>query len=194
MSEQLIAELLDELKAYPLLPSNYHKKLKCGSAHSFGLANRRGLPPQLSALSTERAKLYKVLVELAGALNITDYTSVTIHHNYTLIRRKEKAGGKATLLILGTYKDSGIKLLGKEEIIETQKPVEVDTTKEVVLSSPVTGGDRYVVLYHKIGAKAYTPEFEVHNNSVRLCGERPALSCGSLSFWLEEREAIISFD
>ena len=192
----LVARIHTELLAYPLVPTAYHRKLGAGASHTFGLVPRRGLAPEMSSISYLRAKLYKLLVELGQLHKVSGYTSITIQHNYTLVRRKEKTGGKATLILLGEYVDSGVKIGARGQVIQTlNDAVEIDTSKECLVPSAVSSGDRYVILYHTVGHAIDSPVFEVSaNGSVNLLsGELSALSGQHNKFWIETKTGKIDF-
>lgn len=194
--ETTIADILHELKTYPLQPSNYHKKLNCGSCHTFGLIPRRGCSPEFSSLSFERARLYKLLVQLGDLLGISDYTSISVQYNYSLVRRKEKQGGKAHIVLLGSYSDKGIQISEQEGIVETRHTaIPMDTKLQSLIPSSVHTGDRYLVLYHKLhGAPYEIPTFIEKGSSVQVCcGEQAALPRGRASFVREEKEVLITF-
>lgn len=196
MSQAIIESILQELKVYPLVPTAYHRKLQCGSSHTFGLVPKRSSTPEFSSISFERPKLYKLLVELANSLNLRDYTSITVQHNYSLIRRKEKAGGKAAMLVLGKYQDTGIQVSEQGYIPKTQGHItELDTSKQSILPSRVSDGDRYCVLYHTIQTESFEqPTFEEANGMVRvLCGEHAALPRRAISFVIEYKEVELVF-
>ena len=189
----VIAELLDELKRYPLAPTPYHRKLGAGSCHTFGLVPRRGLTPEVSAISFLRAKLYKLLVEFGKSQRVGSYTSITIQHNYTLVRRREKTGGKGWVIVIGEYQDSGVKV-GTTPVTETI--TEIDTSSECLVPSAVSNGDRYLILYHSIGHAVDSPLFEIASNgSVNLVsGELSALNQQQNLFWVEMKSGKIEFD
>lgn len=192
----LVAQIKAELLAYPLVPTAYHRKLGAGASHTFGLVPRRGLSPEMSPISYLRAKLYKLLVELGHLHKVSGYTSITIQHNYTLVRRKEKIGGKATLILLGEYVDSGVKIGARGLVVQTlNDAIEIDTSKECLIPSAVTSGDRYIILYHTVGHAGNSPVFEVSSNgSVNLVsGELTALSGQQNKFWVEKKEGRIDF-
>ena len=194
--DTLIAEILHELKTYPLTPSNYHKKLNCGSCHTFGLIPRRGCSPEFGSLSFERGRLYKLLIQLGDLLGIAEYTSISIQHNYSLARRKEKQGGKAHIVLIGSYSDTGIQISDTEEFAATQHTaIPMDTRLQSLLPSPVSSGDRYLLLYHSIVGIPYTrPTFEDVGGSIRVrCGEGAPLPRGRASFVREEKEVLITF-
>ena len=190
-------EILHELRVYPLVPTNYHRKLGCGTCHTFGLIPRRGGTPEMSAISFERARLYKLLCALADEMGIQDYTSISVQHNYTLTRRKEKQGGKAHIVLLGSYQDTGIRITGAEGIFDTQRTVRtLDTAKECICPSVVSSGDRYLVLYHTLANTPYErPEFFESNGNISVrCGEATPLPRGRGSFVREMKEVKIVFD
>ena len=192
----IIADILHELKTYPLVPSNYHRKLNCGSCHTLGLIPRRGCSPEFSSLSFERGRLYKLLVQLGDVLGISDYTSISVQHNYSLVRRKEKQGGKAHIVLIGSYSDKGIQITGQEGIVETQyTAIEMDTKSQSLLPSAVNSGDRYLLLYHKLSGVPYeAPTFHEVGGSVQVrCGEGAPLPRSRMSFVREEKEVHITF-
>lgn len=194
--EDTVAEILRELKTYPLTPSNYHRKLNCGSCHTFGLIPRRGCSPEFSSLSFERGRLYKLLVQLADLLLVDDYTSISVQHNYSLVRRKEKQGGKAHIVLLGSYSDKGIQITGQEGIVETQhKAIPMDTKNQSLVPSVVDSGDRYLILYHKLHGSPYDPPtFIQRGTTVQVCcGENSSLPRARFRFVREEKEIVITF-
>lgn len=192
--DTLISDLIHELQCFPLIPSAYHRKLNCGSSHTFGLVPKRSCTPELSSISIERTRLYSLLSRLATHYGIQDYTSITVQHNYSLIRRKEKAGGPSHLIVLGTYQDTGIQI-GERGLVNTQGLLTFDTSKESLVPSRVSKGDRYLILYHSVPCENFQPPtFSEHNGSVKLhCGEHTALSRRTFSVRFEEKETIIDF-
>ena len=151
----------------------------------------------MSAISFERARLYKLLCALADEVGIQNYTSISVQHNYTLTRRKEKQGGKAHILLLGSYQDTGIRIAGREQVFDTQRTVEtLDTAKEYICPSVVLTGDRYLLVYHTVSNTPFErPVFSEANGTVSVrCGEQVALPRGRTSFVREIKEVEIVFD
>jgi hypothetical protein len=192
--DTIINDILTELRTYPLTPTAYHKKLNCGTSLTFGLIPKRISKPELSAISCERAKLYSLLKKLSDSLNIEDYTSITIQHNYSLIRRKEKSGDKAFLFIIGNYEDNGISI-NNTVINKHNEVVELNTSQDSIIPSRVVSGNRYVIIYHKITSEPFEVSFVEKGGSIQLqCGELSALPGNRFSFYREEKNIVINFD
>lgn len=196
--ENLEKEIVHELKVAPLIPTNYHRKLLAGAQHTFGLIPKRGGTPEMSPISFTRARLYKLLVQLGDILGIQDYTSISVQHNYTLTRRKEKQGAAAHMVLLGSYSDVGIRIPEQEKVYYTQRiSIPLDTSKECIIPSVVSSGDRYLILYHKIqttNQPFQKPEFLDCNGTIKLsCGDDVRLPKSRQNFVREIKEVLIDW-
>jgi hypothetical protein len=113
-----------------------------------------------------------------------------------LSRRKEKQGGKAHIVLIGSYSDKGIQVSEQEGVVETQNTaIPMDTKNQSLIPSPVSSGDRYLLLYHKLNGIPYEPPtFEDVSGSVRVrCGELMPYPRNRFSFVREEKEVFITF-
>lgn len=83
-------EILKELKRQPISTNNYKNKKGSGWSQTYGIVNRRCLPPDYSRQNWFRPYLYSLLLDFGKKYVNVSFNSITIAQNYETSPHKKK--------------------------------------------------------------------------------------------------------
>jgi hypothetical protein len=109
--EESLNAIVDELLTRPLAINKYRTRAGQGVTQTFGVVNRRSLPPDYSRLCWKRPKLYKMLLDFGARFVPIPYTSITVNHNYRANPHRDKGNvGPSFLIGAGDYKGGTLRI------------------------------------------------------------------------------------
>ena len=165
--------ILEELQRKPLGINKYRRIAGEGNSNTFGLVNRRCLPPDYSRLCWKRPYLYKLLLEFGEKHVKIPFTSITVNENYKANPHKDKGNkGESYLCAFGNFQEGQLKihegpLTGLHSIKHT--PLVTDFSK-VTHSVEPWDGDRYSLVYYTIDDKGKS--LDIPKGSVELINNK----------------------
>lgn len=161
-------QIYNELKRKPLDVNKYRNIAGIGRSQTFGIVNRRCLPPDASRQNWLRPKLYAHLLEFAEKHVPIAWNAVTVNQNYQAGPHKDKHNvGNSFLVAFGDFTGGELEFhegprLGLHNI--RHKPV-VENFSAYTHSVKGFEGDRYSLVFYQF----YTPRLtELPEFSVRL--------------------------
>lgn len=205
-------EIQKEIERKSIEMNKYRLASGDGKSQTFGLVNRRCLPPDYSRQCWLRPYLYKLLLDFGEKYvkpRGIDFNSITVNQCYAAAKHKDKHnGGESFLVAFGDYTGGELKIyegdLSGNHIVN-QIPIITDFSKVYHSVEPFTG-KRYSLVYYKMTSNRPLPE---EQPSVRFqdgtwCFFRGDVLCKGLAHPLkgrrktqmkvEEGEFTVSFD
>ena len=158
---EALQPILDELQRQSLPVNHYRNTAGDGRSQSFGLVNRRCLPPDYSRQCWKRPYLYKLLLEFGEKCVTIPYTSITVNQNYQAAPHKDRGNvGPSYLVAAGDFIGGELvmhegDLSGVADI--RYHPVVADFSKVLHSVRPFTGNRVSLVYYTLRNAPADIP-------------------------------------
>jgi hypothetical protein len=152
--------IYQELKRKPLERNDYRLKSGSGISQSFGIVNKRSLPPDYSRQSWLRPTLHKLLWEFGAQYVDVSFNSVTVNMNYRADKHRDKNNtGESWLCAFGNYQKGRLlihegDLSGAHDICYT--PIKTDFSK-VLHSVEEFEGERFSLVYYTFARKGIIP-------------------------------------
>ena len=153
-------EIIKELKRQPIATNKYRTKAGSGQSQTFGIVNRRCLPPDFSRQNWLRPMLYHMLLEFAQKYVTIPFNSITINQNYRASAHRDKNNvGDSFLVAFGRYNGGDLKILegdlsGNHNV--WCKPIITDFSK-VLHEVDYFMGDRYSLVFYTFQSKRSIP-------------------------------------
>jgi len=105
------APILKELQRKSLEINKYRVKSGNGRSQTFGMVNRRCLPPDYSRQCWKRPLLYKLLLDFAAKHVTIPWNSITLNQNYCAQPHRDKGNtGLSYLVAFGSYTGGKLKM------------------------------------------------------------------------------------
>ena len=162
--ESEFSEIVKELERFPLPVNNYRNKSGVGRSQTFGIVNRRCMPPDYSRLCWTRPYLYKLLLDF-GAQNVkVPYTSITLTQDYREAPHRDKGNvGMSFLVAFGNFEGGELEVLegdcsGVYDI--NRKPITTELSK-VLHCVKEYAGSRYSLVYYTAKKSGHLPAASV---------------------------------
>lgn len=149
-----------ELKRKPLERNEYRNTAGAGISQTFGLVNKRSLPPDYSRQNWLRPKLYALLLEFGHKYVDISFNSITVNCNYQAAPHRDKNNkGDSFLVAFGDYTGGRLQILegdlsGAHDI--QYKPIKTDFSK-VLHSVEDWDGERFSLVYYTFARKGIVP-------------------------------------
>jgi hypothetical protein len=145
-------DILLELVRQPIPVNNYRNKAGSGRSQTFGVVNRRCLPPDYSRLCWQRPYLYKLLLDFGKKHVPADipFTSITVNQNYRADKHRDKGNvGRSYLVSFGPYTGGELQIFEGDlsGCHNVRTPIIADFSKVYHAVLPFTG-DRYSLVYY----------------------------------------------
>jgi len=207
--ESEFSEIVKELERCPLPVNNYRNKSGVGRSQTFGIVNRRCMPPDYSRLCWTRPYLYKLLLDF-GAQNVkVPYTSITLNQDYKAAAHRDKGNvGMSFLVAFGNFQGGELELLegdcsGTYDI--NRKPITTDFSK-VLHCVKEYAGNRYSLVYYTAKKSGHLPAASVIEQNGKYLFKRgdEIITTGlahplkgrkrAMTFTREEKEVSIAFE
>ena len=151
--QEAFSEILQELQRQPLPINKFRKKVGLGRSNTFGLVNRRCLPPDASRLNWFRPYLYKLLLDYGANYVNFPFTSITVNENFAAGPHRDKGNqGDSYLIAFGDYIGGDLKVWEGDlsgNIDVHHKPLIMDFTRHTHSVEPFTG-NRYSLVYYNL--------------------------------------------
>lgn len=149
--KEAFSDILKELERQPLPINEYRLKSGTGRSQSFGIVNRRNLPPDYSRLCWLRPKLYHHLLEFADKYVDISFNSITLNQNYKALPHRDKNNkGNSFLVAFGDFTGGELEILEGERkgVYDINcKPIKDDFSK-VLHCVKEFSGNRYSLVYY----------------------------------------------
>lgn len=169
--KQAFEPIIQELQRRSLEINEYRRKAGSGRSQTFGVVNRRCLPPDYSRLCWTRPYLYKLLLEFGEKYVDISFNAITLNENYQAEKHRDKHNsGNSFLVAFGHY--TGGELLIHEGDLSgchniCHKPIITDFSK-VLHSVSNFIGQRYSLVYYTLTSNRLTelppPSVKEENN------------------------------
>ena len=153
--------LYQELKRKPLDRNDYRNKAGSGISQTFGIVNKRSMPPDVSRQSWLRPYLHKLLWDFGEQYVDISFNSVTVNMNYRADKHYDKNNiGDSFLVAFGNYHKGRLlihegDLSGAHDIC--YKPIKTDFSK-VLHSVEEWDGERFSLVYYMFARKGIIPQ------------------------------------
>jgi len=153
-------EILQELRRQPITMNQYRTKAGAGCSQTFGIVNRRSLPPDYSRQNWHRPYLYHLLMDFAQKYVTIPFNSITVNYNYRAQKHRDKNNkGDSFLVAFGSYEGGQLKILegdlsGCHDI--WCKPVITDFSK-VFHEVEDFSGERYSLVFYTFQSSKSVP-------------------------------------
>ena len=154
--EEAFSEIIKELERQPLAINEYRIKAGSGRSQTFGIVNRRNLPPDYSRNNWCRPYLYHLLLEFGKQYVDLSFNSITVNQNYKAEPHRDKNNvGESYLVAFGSFSGGELEILegdrtGVYNINRT--PIKDDFSK-ILHSVKDFTGKRYSLVYYNFSNK-----------------------------------------
>ena len=110
--QESFKDILEELQRQPITMNQYRTKAGAGCSQTFGIVNRRSLPPDYSRQNWLRPYLYHLLLEFATKHVTIPFNSITVNYNYKAAKHRDKNNkGESFLVAFGDYVGGELEIL-----------------------------------------------------------------------------------
>ena len=144
-------EILEELKRQPISTNKYRTKAGSGRSQTFGIVNRRSLPPDYSRQNWWRPYLYHLCYEFGKKYVPFSFNSITVNQNYRATAHYDKHNkGESYLVAFGSYEGGDLKLLDTDASGSYDiwcKPLVADFSK-ILHEVDAFTGDRFSLVFY----------------------------------------------
>jgi len=175
MTDEIPAEafkdIYEELKRKPIEVNNYRDNAGAGRSQTFGIVNKRSLPPDASRQNWLRPKLYHHLLEFGKKYVTVPFNAITVNMNYQASPHYDKHNrGPSFLVAFGPFSGGELEIhegprLGLHDI--RHKPI-VDDFSKILHSVKGFEGERFSLVYYEF----WTPRLpDLPEMSVRQEGD-----------------------
>lgn len=146
-------DIIQELERLPISTNNYRVKTGNGRSQTFGLVNRRCLPPDYSRNNWRRAYLYHLLLEFADKYVDISYNAITVNQNFRAGKHYDQHNtGLSYIVAFGGY-TGGDLLIHEGDLSGNHsiwcKPIKADFSK-ILHSVDFFTGDRYSLVFYTL--------------------------------------------
>jgi hypothetical protein len=156
--------IYQELKRKSLDRNDYRNRSGSGVSQTFGLVNKRSMPPDISRQSWLRPYLHKLLWDFGAQHVDVSFNAVTVNMNYRANKHYDRNNiGNSFLVAFGEY--TGGKLLIHEGDLSgahnvQYNPITTDFSK-VLHSVEAFEGERFSLVYYMFARKGIVPQIPV---------------------------------
>ena len=179
--EAHFSKIIEELERRPLLINRYRKNAGRGRSQTFGVVNRRSLPPDYSRLCWDRPQLYSLLLDFGTEFVKINFNSITLNQNYQCGAHRDKNNnGESALIAFGDFVGGELEILEGESMgVHNIKHrfIQCDFSRVLHCVLPFSG-DRYSLVYYQTETKPPLPPPSVRHTEgkhVFYRGESSAL-------------------
>jgi hypothetical protein len=158
---EALQEIYDELKRKPLDRNDYRNRAGSGVSQTFGLVNKRSMPPDVSRQSWLRPYLHKLLWDFGEKYVDISFNSCTVNMNYCADKHYDRNNlGSSFLVAFGDYQKGRLlihegDLSGAHDI--QYKPIKADFSK-ILHSVEEFEGERFSLVYYLFARKGIVPQ------------------------------------
>ncbi len=151
LESSLFDDIITELRRQPLELNEYRVKVGSGRTQTFGVVNRRSMPPDYSRQNWKRPYLYKLLLDFGKEYVDISYNAITVNQNYRAGPHRDRGNvGDSYLVAFGDY--SGGELVLHEgplagELDIRHNPLVTDFSVTLHSVKPFLG-ERYSLVYY----------------------------------------------
>ena len=151
LDSSLFDDIITELRRQPLELNEYRVKVGSGRTQTFGIVNRRSMPPDYSRQNWKRPYLYKLLLDFGKEYVDISFNAITVNQNYRAGPHRDRGNvGDSYLVAFGDYSGGELvlhegPLAGELDIRHTPFVTDFSVTLHSV--KPFTG-ERYSLVYY----------------------------------------------
>jgi len=148
-----LREISEYLLKHPVEKTIYRKNVAdVARSQTYGIVNRRCLPPDLSRTSWRNPSLYKMLMNYAKKNVKIPFTSIQVNDNVVCAKHKDKGNvGTSYIVAFGDYTGGELNVEGTLYDIR-YKPLLFDGSKQLHGTEPYVGS-RYSIVFFTIQPK-----------------------------------------
>jgi len=153
--------IYNELKRQPIGENKYRLKSGAGRSQTFGVVNKRSMPPDYSRQNWLRPYLYKLLLDFGKKWVDISFNSITVNQGYKAEKHYDRHNlGDSYLVAFGNY--TGGELLIHEGDLSGShnvcyNPIKTDFSK-VLHSVADFDGERFSLVYYIFQRGGKVPE------------------------------------
>ena len=152
--------IVQELQRRPLEINKYRLQSGTGRSQTFGLVNRRCLPPDYSRLCLLRPYLYKLLLDFGEQYVPFSFNAITVNQGYKADKHRDKHNlGNSFLVAFGNF-TGGELVIHEGDLSGTHniqyKPIITDFSK-VFHSVNDFQGERYSLVFYTLTSNRLQP-------------------------------------
>ena len=164
-------DIIDELARQPLETNKYRKKCGEGRSQTFGIVNRRCIPPDFSRQCWKRAYLYKLLLDFADKYVTIPYNAITVNQCYKSAPHKDKGNtGQSFLIAFGPFEGGSLKFGDASHNVK-YTPMIADFSNTIHSVEDFTG-DRYSLVFYTLDIYKRFKYSDLPSPSVKEVGGR----------------------
>ena len=147
------ADIIKELERRPIENNKYRKKSGEGRSQTFGVVNRRCLPPDYSRQNWLRPYLFKLLMDYAKKHVKIEWNAITVNQNYRASAHRDRGNvGESYLIAFGNFDHGELEiqegeLKGLHDV--KYKPLITDFSK-VLHEVKEFSGNRYSLVFYML--------------------------------------------
>ena len=178
----MLAAIQKELEDRPIPVNKYRNVAGSGRSQTFGVVNRRCLPPDYSRQCWLRPYLYKLLLDYGREHCPIAFTSITVNQNYRAEPHRDKGNlGESFLVSFGTYTGGNLEihegpLQGSHDV---RTGLVADFSQMLHSVSPFEG-NRYSLVYYTARKAEGLPAPHVRSHEGRWKFFRGDVLCDGL--------------
>ena len=160
LPQEAFTEILEELNRRPITMNKYRTRAGSGQSQTFGIVNRRCLPPDYSRQNWMRPYLYHLLLDFAEKYVDISFNCITVNQNYRAAAHYDKNNkGDSYLVAFGSYTGGDLKIIGGDLSGSYDlwcKPIVADFSKHLHEVDFFTG-NRYSLVFYTFESKRSVP-------------------------------------
>lgn len=157
--EEAFTAIYQELTSRPLSINRYRTVAGDGRSQTFGIVNKRCLPPNHSRQNWTRPYLYKLLCDFGEEYVAIPWNAITVNQNYKAAPHRDKGNvGQSFLVAFGDYEGGELEFhegdkQGLHDI--RHKPILHDFSKDMHSVKDFTG-TRFSLVYYQLDTRGNT--------------------------------------
>lgn len=153
--------IYNELKRKPIDVNAYRNLAGSGRSQSFGIVNRRSLPPDASRQNWLRPRLYKLLLDFGQKYCPLPFSAITVNQNYRADPHRDKNNrGNSFIVGFGEY-TRGRLLIHEGDLSGSHniryRPIIYDFSKHLH-SVEEFDGERFSLVYYTYARNGLVPQ------------------------------------
>ena len=158
--DELFDLIIGDIKRRPIRKNRYRKAAGLGRSQTFGVVDRRSMPPDYAATCFKRPYLYKLLLDFGKAFVTTPFNAITVNQNYLCSPHRDlNNNGLSSLVAFGDFVGGELRLHGGDQAGDHDVKGRIliaDFSKVTHSVCPFTG-DRFSLVYYFTPAPAALP-------------------------------------
>ena len=147
------SEILEYIRKRPIEVNKYRPSVGIGRSQTWGIVNRRCLPPDISRQSWRHPYLHKLLMDFAAKHVPVPFTSIQVNENLACAEHVDKGNvGQSFIVGFGDYEGGSLNVEGYSHNIQYRGFL-FDGSKQKHKTEPFRG-NRFTIVYHTLAGKS----------------------------------------